>query len=165
MNNNQFTIITFYQFKEIEDPKSLVVQIKDLCFFNKVRGTIIIAKEGINGTLAGHNKPIKLIEKKFYALGFRNMQLKKSQYQFMPFNRLKVKSKKEIVTFDGNFYDVTNYKAKYIDSAKWNNFIKDKKTVVVDVRNDFEYKMGTFKILSTLKQKVFLNSRSMLIRI
>ena len=155
MNNNQFTIITFYQFKEIEDPKSLVVQIKDLCFFNKVRGTIIIAKEGINGTLAGHNKPIKLIEKKFYALGFRNMQLKKSQYQFMPFNRLKVKSKKEIVTFDGNFYDVTNYKAKYIDSAKWNNFIKDKKTIVVDVRNDFEYKMGTFKNSINPKTKSF----------
>ena len=101
MNNTEFSIISFYQFKKINNLKKVEKLLKDLCFFHKIRGTILLAKEGINGTLAGLNKPVKIIEKKLNDLGFTKLQLKKSSYQYMPFNRLKVKTKKEIVTFDG----------------------------------------------------------------
>ena len=145
MNNIEFTIITFYQFKKIYDLEILRKALKDFCFFSKIKGTILLAEEGINGSVAGFSKPIELLEKKLQVLGFRKLDLKKSFYNYMPFNRLKIKVKKEIVTFDGNYYDVENQTAKYINSKKWNKLIKDKNTLLVDVRNDFEYKMGTFK--------------------
>ena len=58
MNNNQFTIITFYQFKDIDDLQKIQQILKELCFFHKIKGTILIAKEGINGTVAGLSNSI-----------------------------------------------------------------------------------------------------------
>jgi len=73
----------------------------------------------------------------------------------MPFNRLKIKTKKEIVTFDGNLYDVEKSTAKHVDSFKWNKLISDQNTLVIDVRNNFEHKMGSFKNSINPKTKNF----------
>ena len=155
MNNIEFTIITFYQFKKINDLEILRKVLKDFCFFNKIKGSILLAEEGINGSVAGLSKSIELLEKKLQVLGFRKLDLKKSFYKYMPFNRLKIKVKKEIVTFDGNYYDVEHQTAKHIGSQKWNKLIRDENTLVLDVRNDFEYKMGTFKNSVNPKTKSF----------
>ena len=64
MNNSNFTIITFYQFKRINDPAILKEELKKFCSFNKMRGTTIIAKEGINGTISGKNNDLLNIKKK-----------------------------------------------------------------------------------------------------
>ena len=106
MNNTEFSIISFYQFKKINNLKKIEKLLKDLCFFHKIRGTVLIAEEGINGTLAGFVKSVDIIEKKLIDLGFAKLQLKKSSYPYMPFNRFKIKIKREIVTFDGNDYKV-----------------------------------------------------------
>ena len=145
MNNLKFTIITFYQFKKFNNLEKHKKYLKGYCSFNKIRGTILLAKEGINGTVAGLFGSIKLFHKELENRGFNNLELKYSFYKFMPFNRLKIKIKKEIVTFDGSKLDVENCKAQHIRSEKWNNLINNEETLVIDVRNDFENHIGSFK--------------------
>ena len=145
MNNSNFTIITFYQFKRIINPAILKEELKQFCSFNKIKGTTIIANEGINGTLAGLKDSIKIFISLMINKGFTNLELKYSYYKFMPFNRLKIKLKKEIVTFRIKFLDPEYKTGKYINVNNWNPLIKDKNTLVIDVRNDFEFKLGTFQ--------------------
>ena len=80
----------------------------------KIKGTILLADEGINGTVAGLTKPIKLLELEIQKLGFTRLELKRSFYELMPFNRLKIKIKNEIVTFDGSQLDVENHSGKHV---------------------------------------------------
>ena len=155
MNNTEFTIITFYQFKKTHNLEKINNILKNLCFFNKIRGTILIAKEGINGTVAGLDNAINLFQNNLKEFGFKNLQIKRTSNKYMPFNRLKIKIKKEIVTFDGNLYDVEKFTANHVNSHKWNKLISDKNTMVIDVRNNFEYEMGTFKNSTNPKTKNF----------
>ena len=98
MNNKNFTIITFYQFRNISNKQILISKLKDFCRFNKIKGTILIADEGINGTIAGMEKNIKNVIKIFQSYNFFNLNIKYSSSKFMPFQKLKIKQKKEIVT-------------------------------------------------------------------
>ena len=145
MNNLLFTIITFYQFKKITNIINFHAVLKDMCKFNKIRGTIILAEEGINGTVAGTSKEIKLLESFLIKKGFDNLQPKYSYNKYMPFFRLKVRVKKEIVTLRSNKTDPQNIKGNHINPQDWDDLIKNDRTVLIDVRNNFEYKVGTFK--------------------
>tara|TARA_Y100001970_G_scaffold283221_1_gene397836 strand:+ start:529 stop:1455 length:927 start_codon:yes stop_codon:yes gene_type:complete len=140
-----FSIITFYQFKKNLEVINIQKKIKSFCAFHKIRGTILLAKEGINGTVAGLEKSIILFSKELEDIGFSKLEKKKSHYNYMPFNRLKVKIKKEIVTFDNFNLEADNKKGKYIHSKKWNSIIEDEDTLLLDVRNNFEVEMGSFK--------------------
>ena len=155
MINSLFTIITFYQFKKITNPEKLQNQLKDFCKFNKIRGTIIIAKEGINSTVAGTPKAINLLETLLLKVGFKNLESKYSSYKYMPFFRLKVRLKKEIVTLRSKNAVPENITGKNIRPENWNDFIKDKNTILIDVRNDFEFNVGTFKNSINPKTKSF----------
>ena len=145
MNNLLFTIITFYQFKKITNIIKFHDVLKDMCKFNKIRGTIILAEEGINGTVAGTSKEIKLLESFLIKKGFDNLQPKYSYNKYMPFFRLKVRMKKEIVTLRSNKTDPQNIKGNHINPQDWDDLVKNNRTVLIDVRNNFEYKVGTFK--------------------
>ena len=145
MKNIKFTIITFYQFKKIRKIDNLQIFLKEFCTFHKIKGTIILAEEGINGTVAGLKDPIIFLQKKINELGFTELEKKISFYNFMPFNRLKIKIKKEIVTFGELNLNVEKLKGQHINSSKWNNLIKDKETILIDVRNNFEIEVGSFK--------------------
>ena len=145
MNNTEFTIITFYQFRKFNDLEKQKKRLKNFCFFHKIKGTILLADEGINGTVAGLITSINLFEKKLKEIGYKKMQIKYSSYLFMPFNRLKIKIKKEIVTFDGSNYNVEKNAAQHINPKEWNKLIAEEDTCVVDVRNNFENEIGTFK--------------------
>ena len=145
MKNLKFTIITFYQFKKNRNLEKLQNLLKHFCSFHKIKGTILLADEGINGTVAGLIKPIKLLELEIQKLGFTRLELKRSFYELMPFNRLKIKIKNEIVTFDGSQLDVENHSGKHVVSNEWNALIEDKKTIVIDVRNNFEVEIGSFE--------------------
>ena len=140
-----FSIITFYQFKKNYRIDNIQNKIKSFCSFQKIKGTIIIAKEGINGTVAGLDSAINLLKKELIKIGFNKIEFKNSKNEFMPFNRLKVKIKNEIVTFDELKLNVEKNKGDYVDPSKWNAILSDKKTLVVDVRNKFEIELGTFK--------------------
>ena len=145
MKNLQFTIITFYQFKKNLNIDKLQILLKELCSFYKIKGTILLANEGINGTLAGLADPINILEKDLKKAGYDNLEKKISFNNFMPFNRLKIKIKKEIVTFNDPNIDVENFKGKHVLYNDWNKLINNDDTVLIDVRNDFEIKVGTFK--------------------
>ena len=155
MNNNNFTIISFYQFRDLKKLILLKKILREICSFHKLRGTILLASEGINGSLAGLDDSIKQFLKVIHLNGFHNLELKYSKYKFMPFNRLKIKIKKEIITFSKNKLDVENKTAIHIDYKKWNQLIEDNKTYILDVRNNFEHKMGTFNKSINPKTKHF----------
>lgn len=145
MKNIKFTIITFYQFKKIKKIDNLQLLLKKFCSFHKIKGTILIAKEGINGTVAGLEDAIDLLERELTKIKFNNLEYKKSFYKYMPFNFLKVKIKKEIVTFNDSKVDVEKFKGKHVDPKDWGKLINDDDTILIDVRNNFEVELGSFK--------------------
>ena len=105
---SKFTIVTFYQFKKIKD---ILIIKNNLCFFckfHKIKGTIILAEEGINGTIAGMPIDIKNFESQIIKIGFSNYSPKYSYSKFMPFFRFKVRLKKEIVTLRTKIPDPEN---------------------------------------------------------
>ncbi len=155
MNNKQFTIITFYQFRKNFDKKKLNLELNNFCKFNKIKGTILIAEEGINGTLAGFEESINSVIKilKFY--NFQNLNIKFSYSKIMPFQKLKIKQKKEIVTLRTKYSNPEKRTGDRINFKKWNEVIKDKSNFILDVRNDFEVQIGSFKGAVNPKTKNF----------
>ncbi len=162
MIKSKFTILTFYQFKKIDDILIIKNELADFCKFNKIKGTIIIAEEGINGTIAGLFESIKKFESHLLSLGFANYNPKYSYSKFMPFFRLKVRNKKEIVTLRSKDADPENITGKKIRPKDWNNLISDKETILIDVRNNFEVEMGTFKNSINPNTKSFTEFKSYL---
>ena len=162
MINSKFTILTFYQFKQIKDLLSLKSRISDFCKFNKIKGTIIIAEEGINGTIAGTSQSIKNFQLEIKKIGFENLNPKYSYSKFMPFFRLKVRPKKEIVTLRTKIADPENITGNKIKPENWNNLITDNNTILIDVRNDFEVEMGSFRGSIDPKTKSFTEFKSYL---
>ena len=162
MINSKFTILTFYQFKQIKDLLLLKSRISDFCKFNKIKGTIIIAEEGINGTIAGTSQSIKNFQLEIKKIGFENLNPKYSYSKFMPFFRLKVRLKKEIVTLRTKIADPENITGNKIKPENWNNLITDNDTILIDVRNDFEVEMGSFRGSINPKTKSFTEFKSYL---
>ena len=162
MINSKFTILTFYQFKQIKDLLLLKSRISDFCKFNKIKGTIIIAEEGINGTIAGTSQSIKNFQLEIKKIGFENFNPKYSYSKFMPFFRLKVRPKKEIVTLRTKMADPENITGNKIKPENWNNLITDNNTILIDVRNDFEVEMGSFRGSIDPKTKSFTEFKSYL---
>ena len=162
MIKSKFTIITFYQFKKIDDIINIKNELVYFCKFNKIKGTIILAEEGINGTIAGLFESIKKFESHLLSLGFANYNPKYSYSKFMPFFRLKVRNKKEIVTLRSKDVDPENITGKKIRPKDWNNLISDKETILIDVRNNFEVEMGTFKNSINPNTKSFTEFKSYL---
>ena len=116
-------------------------------FNNDVKGTVILAKEGINGTIAGKKNKVALVKKKilkiFNIKDFNNKNNSTSKFQ--PFHRAKVKIKKEVVPIGLNLNEKIKKDNQYIEPKKWNELIKKKVTFLIDVRKPFEHKVGTFK--------------------
>ena len=110
-----------------------------------MRGTILLAEEGVNGTVAGLSYSSGLFEKRLKLMGFDNLELKYSYYKFMPFNRLKIKIKNSIITFPCSNLDVEKKTAYHVKAKNWNKLIENKDTLILDIRNEFEYELGSFK--------------------
>ena len=140
-----YFISGFYKFKNIVN-KEKNKKILQVYFINKgIRGSIIISKEGINGTISAKKKildeAVNKIKKTFKFTNFDSINLSKCSYQ--PFHRGKVKIKKEVVPMG---IKVSNRKFKnLVDPTKWNKLIRDKNTFLLDARKPFEYKVGTFE--------------------
>ena len=162
MINSKFTILSFYQFKQIKDLLTIKSRISNFCKFNKIKGTIIIAEEGINGTIAGTSQSIKNFQLEIKKIGFENFNPKYSYSKFMPFFRLKVRPKKEIVTLRTKMADPENITGNKIKPENWNNLITDNDTILIDVRNDFEVEMGSFQGSINPKTKSFTEFKSYL---
>ncbi len=145
MKSNHFTVIAFYEFRKI---KSKFIKFKklfnDFCIEKNIRGTVILSQEGINGTVAGLNESINEFALFLNQLNFKNTEIKYSYTKIMPFYKLKIKLKEEIVPF-ANRVKNPSKTGKFIKPKDWNNFIKDDSVLVIDVRNKYETKIGRFK--------------------
>jgi UPF0176 protein len=142
-------VAAFYQFAALPDFRELRDPMRAICTGLGLKGSVLLADEGINGTVAGPEESIDALvtELQHGALfGGRldNLELKFSRSSQMPFQRMKVRLKKEIVTL-GAAVDPTRQVGTYVEPAEWNALISSPDTLVIDTRNAFEVAMGTFE--------------------
>ena len=141
-----FTVSALYHFTKFEDPAALRAPLLSLCEHEGIRGTILLAQEGINGTVAGPKLGIARLWDHIDALpGCKGFEHKESTAETMPFKRMKVRLKKEIVTMGQPNVDPTAGTGQYVDPANWNDLITAPDVVVIDTRNDYEVGIGTFE--------------------
>jgi UPF0176 protein len=139
-------IAAFYKFVDIEDPPALQDQLRQLCERLGVRGTILIAREGINATLSAAEAEVDaLIDELRSDSRFADLQVKFSAATGHPFQRLKVKIKPEIVTFGVPSARPSDATGHLVAPEDWNALISEPDVVVIDTRNDYEVEIGTFE--------------------
>jgi UPF0176 protein len=145
-----FRVAALYQFVDLPDAGDLKAPLTALCQGLGIRGTLLIAHEGINGTLAGTDAAIdrfisELREGPLFHGRLDNLELKFSHAASMPFRRLKVRLKKEIVTLGQPEADPTRKVGTYVSPQDWNALITRPNVTVIDTRNTFEVAMGSFE--------------------
>lgn len=141
-----FRVAALYRFMTIEDPSALRDPLLGFCRREGLRGSLLLAPEGINGTVAGTAEGIeRLLDHLRVFPGFEGAEIKFSQAPTMPFQRMKVRLKKEIVTMGVTDLDRVAQAGTYVSPSEWNDLISDPETVVVDARNAYETAIGTFK--------------------
>lgn len=141
-----YLIATFYKFANICDLKAKQQQILAWCQLQEVKGTIILAAEGINGTIAGNAKAIATVLTHLRSLpNLADLESKESTTEKLPFVRLKVKIKAEIVTLGLPEINPNQQVGTYIDPQDWNRLIGDPEIVVIDTRNEYEVEIGSFQ--------------------
>jgi len=138
-------VITFYSIERIENNKKLGRVVERFCIKNKIVGTFFSTPQGVNTTLSGAKNSLEeliaLLETK-YKLKLKDQTW--SQSASVPFKRLKIKCRENLLPLDGNF-DPVESRGKHLNASEWNDLVLDPDTIIVDVRNDYESKIGTFK--------------------
>jgi len=145
-----YKVAAFYQFVALPDFRRLREPMRAICAELKLKGSVLLACEGINGTLAGSAEAIAelvsaLRHGELFGGRLDRLELKFSAASAMPFGRLKVRLKKEIVTLGDTQADPTQQVGIYVDPADWNDLIAAPDTLLIDTRNAFEVAMGTFE--------------------
>ncbi|HMS95933.1 MAG TPA: rhodanese-related sulfurtransferase [Tabrizicola sp.] len=149
-------IAALYQFTRFPDPAALKPGLLETCVSNGVKGSLLLAQEGINGTIAGTREGIDAVLVAIRALpGCAELEWKESFAEEMPFGRMKVKLKREIVTMGQPDVDPLARVGNYVSAQDWNALIADPDTVVIDTRNDYEVAIGTFKGAVDPKTRAF----------
>jgi UPF0176 protein len=139
-------VAALYRFARIDDPVAARLRLIDVCGSLGVKGTLIVAGEGINGTVAAPHAAIAQLLAEIEAMpGFGTLDVKYSQAEDIPFHRMKVRLKAEIVTMGHPAVDPSATAGTYVDPCDWNALIADPGTVVIDTRNDYEVGLGTFE--------------------
>jgi UPF0176 protein len=137
-------VAALYRFATVVDPEGLRARLEALCG-DAVRGTLLVAHEGVNGTIAGPANAVKrVVEGLRGEPGFANLDVKGSGADAMPFHRLKVRVKPEIVTMGLPDLDPARNAGTYVAPQDWNALIADPDTVVIDTRNAYEGEVGAF---------------------
>ncbi|MEO1100970.1 MAG: rhodanese-related sulfurtransferase [Pseudomonadota bacterium] len=140
-----YRVAAFYKFTPLPDYESRKAALESALAETDVRGTILLAAEGVNGTIAGKNHEIGAALAALKQLpGCADLEWKESRAPEMPFFRLKVRLKKEIVTMGVPGVDPNVAVGNYVNPEDWNGMLDDPDTVVIDTRNDYEVSIGTF---------------------
>ncbi|MEG3891763.1 rhodanese-related sulfurtransferase [Microcoleus sp. Z1_A1] len=151
-----FLTAALYKFVELPDFADLKAPLIDCCNNNNVKGTILLAQEGINGTIAGSSEGVHAVLAFLRSdPRFADLVHKESFSEKAPFYRLKIRLKREIVTMGVPDINPRLMAGKYVKPDEWNKLLDDPDVVVVDVRNDFEVSMGTFEGAINPKTKSF----------
>lgn len=139
-------VAAFYKFVHLPDYAELRVSLLALCQAQQIRGTILLAQEGINGTIAGSSSAIdKVLAYLRSDSRFADLEAKESETESRMFDRLKIKLKKEIVTLGIPEVDPSQQVGTYVKPQDWNEVISDPETLLIDVRNQFEVEVGSFE--------------------
>tara|TARA_B110000858_G_scaffold161998_1_gene186847 strand:- start:2817 stop:3749 length:933 start_codon:yes stop_codon:yes gene_type:complete len=156
MIKNKIYIYTFYRFKNFTGIKKIKITLDKYLKNKLILGTVLLAYEGINGTISGTendlNEFISVIKK---ILKIKKISIKVSQNKFIPFYRLKIRLKKEIVTIGDKTIRPEKISGKHIDPKKWDKVIDNKKYLIIDTRNEYEVSIGSFKNAINPKTRSF----------
>jgi len=138
-------IAAFYHFASLDDYRDIQAPLLEKCLSEKIIGTVLLAKEGINGTIAGSKKSIANILEYIRSDGrLCDLVCKVSYTEKPPFLRMKVRLKNEIVTMGVSGIDPKNIVGTYVKPVDWNGLISDPDVIVIDARNDYEIEIGSF---------------------
>jgi UPF0176 protein len=141
----QVRVAALYRFARFDDCASLRAPLEEICRSYRIRGTLLLAPEGINGTIAGTDAGIGAVVDAIRALpDCADLDVKYSTATGMPFHRLKVRLKREIVTMGVPAIDPRAVVGTYVEPEDWNALIADPDTIVIDTRNAYEVALGTF---------------------
>lgn len=143
---SKYLTAALYKFVSLPDYKELQTPILEKCVALNIKGTLLLALEGINGTIAGKQEDIEaLLTYLRQDPRFSDLEHKESYAETHPFYRMKVKLKKEIVTMGVTGIDPNNVVGTYVKPEDWNDLINDPDVILLDTRNDYEVSIGTFK--------------------
>lgn len=153
---SEIVVAAFYKFANLSDYSQLQAPFLDFCLSAKINGTILLASEGINGTVAGSRASIdSLMAFLRSEPRLHDIEHKESFTNELPFDRMKVKLKKEIVPLGVSTVDPNKLVGTYVSPEEWNALISDPEVIIVDTRNDYEVDIGTFKGALDPKTKRF----------
>jgi len=139
-----FVVFAFYRFAPLCDIASMREEILDFCRERDIKGTLLLAEEGINATVAGSGEAIEALKSCLREYpGLEELDGKTSRADFMPFEKMKVRLKTEIVRLDAGPLDLAEI-GEYIPPSEWDEVISDPDTVVIDTRNEYETRIGRF---------------------
>ena len=155
---DKYIISTFYKFLVLENYKELKIKFDKSLSKTNIKGTILLANEGVNGTIAGSESDLKNF---FFYMDkfsqFKDITPKFSSSNKNPFLRIKVRLKKEIVTIGIPDVSPYNLVGKYLNVEEWNEFLNESDSMIIDTRNNYEVSIGTFKNSINPKIKSFRN--------
>ena len=139
-------VAALYRFAALPDFETLREPLYQTMIDNEVRGTLLLAAEGVNGTIAGSREGIDNVLNWLRSdPRLKELEAKESYVETVPFYRTKVKLKKEIVTMGVEGIDPNHIVGTYVEPKDWNDLINDPDVVLIDTRNDYEYEIGTFE--------------------
>ena len=141
-----FVVAALYQFADLEDPELVRIGAQQICDEHSIRGTLIFAHEGINGTIAGTRKAIDTLMAYLYKyFQADHFEYKESVSNVQPFHRLKLKLKAQIVTMGEAVTAPRERVGIYVEPEDWNQLIRREDVLLIDTRNEFEIRVGRFK--------------------
>lgn len=135
-----------YRFVPLTDLPALQAAIKDACVKNNVGGVLLLAPEGVNGTIAGQGENLtRVLDLIDRLTGVRQGEVKFSHADSAPYRKIRVRLKREIITMDAPEADPTKQVGTYVSADDWNDLIADPEVTLIDTRNDYETRVGIFK--------------------
>ena len=143
---NRYVVAALYQFVNLDNPVSWQNRLKEICQLCQLMGTLLVAPEGLNGTVAGRHSDVKTFTDWLQnKTPFTGLEIKFALHDEPPFHRMKVKLKKEIVTMGQPKIKPSEQAGIYVTPDEWNQLISDPDVLVVDTRNSYETAIGKFR--------------------
>jgi UPF0176 protein len=143
--SDPIVVAAFYKFAPLPAYRQMREPLLERCKAHNIRGSILLAEEGVNGTIAGKREDIDAVLACLReAPGLEDMEHKESFAARRTFGKMKVRLKREIVTIRAEEADPTQQVGTYVDAAAWNDLIRQDDVLLIDTRNDYEYDYGTF---------------------
>jgi UPF0176 protein len=148
-------VTTFYKFIELDNLPEIRLQLIKICNQHQIKGTILLAPEGVNATIAASRQGMDTFYQFMKANPlFNDVVFRESIFPYQPFKRMKVRLKKEIIRFKVDDLDLSQ-NGEYLSPDEWDEMLKDPKVKIIDTRNDYEVSFGTFKNATNPETRYF----------